>query len=52
MVDFGQDPVYVNTKNCVQIAGRDIDEMERIRMREHGITVFPSPTSTEWECPK
>ena len=40
MVDFGQDPVYVNTKNCVQIAGRDIDEMERIRMREHGITVF------------
>lgn len=40
MVDFGQEPVYVNTKNCVQIAGRDIDPMERIRMREHGVTVF------------
>lgn len=40
MVDFGQEPVYVNTKNAVQIAGRDIDPMERIRMREHGVTVF------------
>ncbi len=40
MVDFGQEPVYVDTKNAVQIAGRDIDEMERIRMREHGVTVF------------
>jgi len=40
MVDFGQDPVYVDTKNCVQIAGRDIDEMERVRMKEHGVTVF------------
>lgn len=40
MVDFGQEPVYVKTKNAVQIAGRDIDPMERIRMREHGVTVF------------
>ena len=40
MVDFGQEPCYVNTKNAVQIAGRDIDPMERIRMREHGVTVF------------
>lgn len=40
MVDFGQDPVFVDTKNCVQIAGRDIDPMERVRMREHGVTVF------------
>ena len=40
MVDFGQEPVYVDTKNAVQIAGRDIDEMERIRLREHGVTVF------------
>lgn len=40
MVDFGQSPVYVDTKNCVQIAGRDIDEMERVRMKEHGVTVF------------
>ena len=40
MVNFGQEPVYVNTANCVQIAGRDIDPMERIRMKEHGVTVF------------
>lgn len=40
MVDFGQEPVFVDTKNCVQIAGRDIDPMERVRMREHGVTVF------------
>ncbi len=40
MVDFGQEPVYADTKNCVQIAGRDIDEMERVRMKEHGVTVF------------
>ena len=40
MIDYGQEPVFVNTKNCVQIAGRDIDPIERVRMREHGITVF------------
>lgn len=40
MVDFGQGPVYADTKNCVQIAGRDIDELERVRMKEHGVTVF------------
>ncbi len=40
MVDYGQEPVYVDTRNCVQIAGRDIDPMERVRMREHGVTVF------------
>ncbi len=40
MVDFGQDPVYVDTAHCVQIAGRDIDPGERIRMKEHGVTVF------------
>lgn len=40
MVDYGQEPVYVDTKNCVQIAGRDIDPMERVRMREYGVTVF------------
>lgn len=31
---------FVSTKNCVQIAGRDIDKYERIRMKEHGVTVF------------
>ena len=40
MVDYGQGPVFVDTKNAVQIAGRDIDPMERIRMKEHGVTVF------------
>lgn len=40
MVDFGQTPIYVDTKNCVQIAARDIDELERVRMKEHGVTVF------------
>lgn len=40
MVDFGQNPVFVDTKHCVQIAGRDIDTLERKRMKEHGVTVF------------
>lgn len=40
MVDFGQEPVYVKTKNAVQIAGRDIDPLERVRMKEYGVTVF------------
>ena len=40
MVDFGQDPVYVNPKKCVQIGGRDIDPLERVRMKENGVTVF------------
>ncbi len=40
MVDFGQEPAFVPVKNCVQIAGRDIDQMERIRMKEAGVTVF------------
>lgn len=40
MVDYGQEKCFVDTKNCVQIGGRDIDPMERIRMREHGVTVF------------
>jgi arginase len=40
MADFGQTPKFVNTKNCVQIAGRDIDPGERTRMKEHGVTVF------------
>lgn len=40
MVDYGQGEYFVDTKNCVQIAGRDIDEFERVRMKEHGVTVF------------
>ncbi|HPF18196.1 MAG TPA: arginase [Anaerovoracaceae bacterium] len=40
MVDFGQDPVFVDPAKCVQIGGRDIDPAERIRLRESGVTVF------------
>ena len=40
MIDFGQGPVIVDPKHCVQIAGRDIDREERIRMKEYGVTVF------------
>ena len=40
MIDFGQGPVIVDPKHCVQIAGRDIDPKERIRMKEYGVTVF------------
>ena len=41
MVDFGQGPVYVDTRHCVQIGGRDIDDKERLRMKAAGVTVFP-----------
>ena len=41
MVDFGQGPVFVDPKHCVQIGGRDIDTEERIRMKKAGVTVFP-----------
>jgi len=40
MIDFGQGPVIVDPKHCVQIAGRDIDSEERKRMKEYGVTVF------------
>ena len=41
MVNFGQNPVYVDPKYCVQIGGRDIDTEERLRMKRAGVTVFP-----------
>lgn len=40
MVEFGQNPVYVDTSKCVLIAARDVDPLERVRMKDHGITVF------------
>ncbi len=40
MVDFGQGPVFVDPKKCVQIGGRDIDPAERVRIKESGVTVF------------
>lgn len=41
MASFAQPPVWVDPTHCVQIGGRDIDDLERIRMKEAGITVFP-----------
>lgn len=41
MVDFGQEPAYVDVARCVQIGGRDIDDKERLRMKQAGVTVFP-----------
>ena len=41
MVDFGQDPHYVSTAHCVQVAGHDFDKAEAERMKEAGMTVFP-----------
>ncbi len=41
MVDLGQEKrAFVSTKNAVQIAGRDIDPAERVKMKEAGVTVF------------
>jgi arginase len=40
MVDFGQDPHYVPTAHCVQVAGHDFDKAEAARMKEAGMNVF------------
>ena len=42
MVDFGQDPVYVNTKNCVQIA--DIDRMGMPEVIDKAIEIASAGT--------
>lgn len=44
MVDYGQGPVYVDPARCVQIGGRDIDDEERVRMKQAGVTVFSIST--------
>ena len=41
MVDFGQEPHYVPTAHCVQVAGHDFDVAEAKRMKEAGMNVFP-----------
>ena len=41
MVDYGTEPVFVDVKRCVQIGGRDIETIERQRMKAAGVTVFP-----------
>ena len=41
MVDFGQEPHFVPTAHCVQVAGHDFDRAEADRMKEAGMNVFP-----------
>lgn len=41
MVDFGQQPHFVPTAHCVQVAGHDFDKAEAERMKEAGMNVFP-----------
>ena len=40
MVDFGQDPHFVPTAHCVQVAGHALDKPEAARMKEAGMHVF------------
>lgn len=40
MVNYIKNPAFVDPKNAVQIGGRDIDQRERSRMKEAGVTVF------------
>ena len=40
MVDFGQGPVFIDPKHCVQIAGREIDPEEKKRMKAAGVNVL------------
>lgn len=41
MVDFGQQPHFVDTAHCVQVAGHDFDRAEAMRMKQAGMNVFP-----------
>jgi arginase len=41
MVDFGQEPHFVPTAHCVQVAGHDFDRAEAARMKDAGMNVFP-----------
>lgn len=41
LTGYGDTPALVDIKRCVQIGGRDIDTLERQRMKEAGVTVFP-----------
>ena len=52
MVDFGQGPVFVDPKKCVQIAGRDFDQAERERMRKYGVTTLSIADCDRWGIPK
>lgn len=40
LVDYGQDPVYVDVSKCVLIGARDLDKIEKQRMKDAGMNVF------------
>ena len=40
MAEYGQAPLFVDPKKCVQIGGREIDKEEKKRMKEAGVHVF------------
>lgn len=44
MVDYGQVPVYADISKCVQIAGREIDKEEALKMKAAGLNVFAIDT--------
>ena len=41
MADYGQEPVFLDIRRCVQIGGRDIDKKEAAKMKAAGLNVFP-----------
>jgi len=40
MVDYGQGPVFADIRKCVQIAARDLDPAEALKMKASGLNVF------------
>ncbi|HHX93235.1 MAG TPA: arginase [Clostridiales bacterium] len=44
MVDYGQGPVYADVTKCVQIAARDLDPAETLKMKASGLNVFAIDT--------
>lgn len=40
MVDYGQEPAYIDVSKCVVVGARDLDVKEKERMKEAGVTVF------------
>ena len=40
MMDYGGETVFVDPSHAVQVAGRDIEIQERMRMKQAGVTVF------------
>lgn len=40
MVDYGQEPAFVDVSKCVVVGARDLDELEKERMKKAGMTVY------------